>query len=866
MTYTFSDITKEVLLKLYTEFGFTAKRIGAFVGVSEDAIFKRLRGYGIPKNPKDKATAQVDVFFTGNKKDKKKKLSDEILKSLNAKGKTDSEIGKMFGMTGEGVAYRRKKIGLGVSKKPVDLFKEKMVNTPIEEVEKDYYNLTQECFSEKYGVSKTVWRPYLQNMDVIPKSAAKEDLPKFNSDQRTLIIGGLLGDGGIDKLPRYFESHSLKQEQYLRYKMRIMEPYTQGSYSCDNGSGLRFYTIQHSAFSEFREEFYREGIEGKLIPVDFIESNWDDRILAYWYLDDGSYDDVNRYVIINNYCPVKKQLSDFIKFLENKLGWGFQEYRQGLSFSKKHYKDFFEIVMRVATPDVLYKIPEEFLKPNMLTEDTPVSIHPKFYRVGSQAIKEKMYSEVYNMYWGKPFPYSNISDSRAIYLAKTFKRNPVIACVDDTLSHNTSGMGLCDYFFPNIYECSRRGNPSPVSAWGNETLFKKLVRNRLTYADRINDSSMRKGMKLMNLVVSNFKPTVAKYIYSKYCNNGKIFDYCGGFGSRMLAAMSLGLEYTACEPCTKTHDNLLKFGNFLRANVGGSFEILKEGSEIRVHKPGYFGLAFSSPPYFDYEIYSSEETQSINRYPELSKWLVNYWESTIVNSLKSLNNTGVFGVCLSPNQKEPMIERTIDVCRRHNFNLFRAIKVPFKHVLTSDSYEVILLFSRYEEGIDTPGFVFKDVTGKQKQEHPIEGGPALTRTKRSFPLSLDKESIQRKFTEVSTKMGVSRDTYKDASILGVPSHVIEHAYGKWSTFVKCCNISPVYEAKTPVEHVQEYLDFCNKEGKALSFYRYEMLSGVPASRLKRLFNKGKPFHHLKQALFDCALDPDKQKAFLGLME
>lgn len=855
MIYTFNEINKDVLLKLYSEFGFTAKKIGDFVGITEDAILKRLKKYGIPTNPKNKVTAPVEVFFVG---DKKKKLSDEILKSLHSEGKTDSTIGRMYGMTGEGVAYRRKKLGLGISKKSLDFFKEELGKKSIEDIKEDYYNLNQEEFSKKYNVSKTVWRPYLRKLNITPKSIVKTDLPDLNSEQKSLIIGGLLGDGGIDSNLRYYESHSLKQEQYLRYKMRVLEPYTQGSYPCDNGSGLRFYTIQHEIFFKFRENFYREDVKGKLIPLDFIRDNWNEKIIAYWFMDDGYYDDVSKFVVINNYCPIKKQLSDFINFLEEKLGWGFQKYRHGLSFSKRYYKDFFEVVMKISTPDILYKIPEEFLKLSKITADMPVSIHPKFYRLGSSETKEKIFSEVYKIYWGKPFPYSNISESRAIYLAKTFKNNPVIACNEDILNHNTSGMGLCDNFFPNIYECSRKGNLSPVDAWKDTILFKRLIYNRLKYADRINDSSMRKGLKLMNLVVSNFKPTVAKYIYFNYCNNGKVFDYSGGFGSRMLAAMSLGLEYTACEPNTKTYENLLKFGKFLKANIGGNFNVLKKGSEMEPYKLGYFGLAFSSPPYFDYESYSLEKTQSIVKYPELSDWLVSYWEATVLNSLHSLNSTGVFGACLSPNQKEPLIERTINFCKNNNFNLFRVIKVPFKHVLTSDSYEVILLFSKDKKEIDAFKNIYnKDTDGKiYKTKH----------NKRSFPLAINKEVVQNKFKETSKKMGVSRETYKDASLLGVPSHVIEHAYGSWNTFVRAAGLEPGYVARKPVEHVRDYFKACNNSGQCLSFSQYEKVTGNPCTRLKRLFNKGKPYSHLKQALFSCALDPEKQSRFIKIIE
>jgi len=862
MQYTVEAVNPETFSKLYTEFGFTARRIGEIFGVTEDAILKRLKQYGIATNPRGTIETDVEIVFTGIKRDIKKQLTDETLLSLNAEGKTDREIGLLYGLTGEGVAYRRKKLGIGVSKKPIESIKESLLSAPRDVIEQDYYNLSQDGFSEKYKVSKTVWRPVVQNLGIENKSSHRVgQYPALTAEQKALIIGGLLGDGGIDDMPRYYESHSLKQEQYLRLKMKIMEPYTAHSYSVDDGTGLRFYTVQHPVFSEFRDIFYKEGVKGKLIPVSFISENWDDKILAYWFLDDGYYDDENRFVVINNYCPVREQLVSFVDFLEKKFKWGFQLYDSGISFSKKYYKDFFDIVFKVATSDVLYKVPEEFLDQEKVSGIQTV-VHPKFYRVGDDVVKARMSELLFSQYWGKPFPYSDISESRAIYLACSFKRGSITQCVDDTLSHNTSGMELCDKFFPNIYECKRKGSPTPVELWKDEDSFRKLMTNRLRYANRINDASIRKGFKLMNTVVGNFKPAVARYVYKNYCTNGKVLDYCSGFGSRMLAAMSLGLEYVGYEPNTKTHANLLKFGEFIKANIGGTYNVLNKGSETDVFRPGYFSLAFSSPPYFDYEIYSDESSQSISRFPDLSDWLTNYWGATIKNCTESLCDTGVFGVCLSPNQKTPIIERTMQECRILGFKLFRVIKVPFKHVLTSDGYEVILLFSRTASEISVPDFVHNRSVAAVDYGFCTPDEPDLGRVKRAFPVNFDCAFVQSKFVELSSVMGTSRDTYDDPKLLGVPAHVLEHHYGGWNSFVRACGVEPGYVAKNPVEHVKEYLSECLTCGETLSFYEYEKRTKIPATRLKRIFNAGRPYAHLKEQLFSVALDVSLHEEFL----
>jgi hypothetical protein len=290
MQYTFNSINKETLLKLYTEFGIRAREIGSIVGVSEDAILKRLKQYEIPTNSREKDRLSVEILYTGKRKDKKKELSEQELYRLCKLGYTDEAIGSLYNMTGEGIAYRRKKNGIFLSiknndtKNNIDLLKD----TSKEILEDDYYNSTQKEFSNKYSISKTVWRPHLKKLGIKNKELYRiENYPPFNKEQRNLIIGSLLGDGSVSQGSRYYESHSIKQRFYLLKKHRILEPYSNELFSCDEGSGLRFNTIFHPNFLEFYNIFYEKGIEGKLIPVDFIKNNWSDSILAYWYLTMG---------------------------------------------------------------------------------------------------------------------------------------------------------------------------------------------------------------------------------------------------------------------------------------------------------------------------------------------------------------------------------------------------------------------------------------------------------------------------------------------------------------------------------------------------------------------------------------------------
>lgn len=707
MQYTFDKLEKDSLTKLYSEFGFRLKEIGSMVGISEDAVIKKVKLYGIPTISRDKEKQVVDVLYTGKKKDKRKTLTDEELLRLCKIGYTDAAIGELFNMTGEGIAYRRKKLGISLDVKfnETKANIEKLKNTPKEILENDYYSLNQEEFSNKYGISKIVWRPYFKDIGVISKVVHRiESYPPFNKDQISLIIGSLLGDGSVSQGNYFYEFHSFKQREYLLKKHQILKPYSTDISKSTDGTGLEFSTVRHPRFVDFYNLFYEKGVDGKLIPVDFIKNNWSDEILAYWFFDDGYCNDEDYTLTISNKCPYPEQAKNMVAFLESIYHWRFNCYIGPdiyfISFSKEYYRNFIEILLKVATPDLYYKIPESFLTPIMINEvkiESIKDIFPKFYRKLEDPLK-KLYMEniLFEEFKKMGFPYSNRTNDRKDYIFKSFKENIGFSLKDNVLTGTTSGLELCEAFFPNIYECKRKGNISPLEMWNDENFLRRLVSNRLNYANRISNSSIRTGIKLLSKAVTNFKPTIAKYLYKTYASNGKIFDYSCGFGSRMLAAMSLDMEYVGCEPCLKTYENLKNFGSFLLGKTKGSFNVTSIGSEEYTYKENYFDFAFSSPPFFDYEIYSQDQGQSIVKYPVYEEWLINFWRKVIENCYNSIIPGGYFGFCISINQHEHMIEKTKEYCKDFNFSYVTEYKVPYKQLFqgNENKYDLVTIYKK----------------------------------------------------------------------------------------------------------------------------------------------------------------------------
>lgn len=111
----------------------------------------------------------------------------------------------------------------------------------------------------------------------------------------------------------------------------------------------------------------------------------------------------------------------------------------------------------------------------------------------------------------------------------------------------------------------------------------------------------------------NFSPLRAKAIFERFCpKNGVIYDYSCGYGGRMLGALSSknNYYYIGTDPNTDTYLNLLNLGKLINktTNKNNDFTIYNSCSEDLVLEQETIDFAFSCPPFYNLEIYSTEDT------------------------------------------------------------------------------------------------------------------------------------------------------------------------------------------------------------------------------------------------------------------
>jgi hypothetical protein len=277
-----------------------------------------------------------------------------------------------------------------------------------------------------------------------------------------------------------------------------------------------------------------------------------------------------------------------------------------------------------------------------------------------QKDRDDLVEYVFNYYREKGFPFKreDEEDLRNTY-DKIIKRQ-----VDDLINENgeivnsnSYGGNIIKHFMGELFYSTKGSSKSKscLDVFNDDGLFKEVLRNRMgyriskedgterPYVFSISDDMIIQGMRSsgVGFSTSQFKIMVAKYIYKNF-GGPKVIDYSGGWGARAIAAGSLGFKYYGIDPLTYNKCNeMMKFFD-IKGNVfnGGSEE---EGSYINI--PNDCDLAFSSPPYFNLEVYSDDVGQSYNKFNDYEKWLDNYWSGTIENCFNHIRSGGKFILC-----------------------------------------------------------------------------------------------------------------------------------------------------------------------------------------------------------------------------
>jgi 16S rRNA G966 N2-methylase RsmD len=208
---------------------------------------------------------------------------------------------------------------------------------------------------------------------------------------------------------------------------------------------------------------------------------------------------------------------------------------------------------------------------------------------------------------------------------------------------------LTDYFQEESRMLCKRYDMkyAPIEYWNNPELLYYILNKMNT---RITLKSIREYIYNNIHECGTFKLTIAKSIMQLF-NAKRILDFSSGWGDRLIAAISLNKQieyYHGYDPnknLFKGYEEIIKMykvsqDKYVMHNMPFENSVLKYTKLEFATTPQTYDLIFTSPPYYDLEDYTHEQSQSIHTYTTVTEWLIEFLCTAIKHAWERLEDNG----------------------------------------------------------------------------------------------------------------------------------------------------------------------------------------------------------------------------------
>ena len=166
-----------------------------------------------------------------------------------------------------------------------------------------------------------------------------------------------------------------------------------------------------------------------------------------------------------------------------------------------------------------------------------------------------------------------------------------------------------------------------------------LAINIVYFADKcLDNKALMSGARLSGTLVNQFKPSVAKGVYD-FFGAKKVLDFSAGWGDRLVGFLASNAEsYIGIDPNTKLHEPYRKIVEDNNRDKETKF-ICSPAERVDYSNLDY-DFVFTSPPYFNLEVYTNEDTQSAKKETKIDDWLNDFLFETVNRVYEGLVDGG----------------------------------------------------------------------------------------------------------------------------------------------------------------------------------------------------------------------------------
>ena len=236
------------------------------------------------------------------------------------------------------------------------------------------------------------------------------------------------------------------------------------------------------------------------------------------------------------------------------------------------------------------------------------------------------------------------------------------------------------YSEPELLKCQFRGKPAPINQYTDTAM--KLWKEFQSLGMKNKKHTLKHGLKQphkntnTNILsqyreflyskikaCNNYRPTLAMQTYWFLGQAKSVLDFSAGWGDRLFAACASQIKYIGLDPNVNNrgvYDTIIhNHGSTTQQRVittGAEYlpdAILKQNmAQLGINQ---FDLIATSPPYYDYEVYS-DTAQSAMGFIDAPRWLIFWLGQVVYKYIPALRPGGYFALYLQDTDQNAFVE------------------------------------------------------------------------------------------------------------------------------------------------------------------------------------------------------------------
>lgn len=308
---------------------------------------------------------------------------------------------------------------------------------------------------------------------------------------------------------------------------------------------------------------------------------------------------------------------------------------------------------------------------------------------------EQKYKEIVNL----GFPYIKLSDAEKVIMFNRLNNIPTISIQNNEILSSYRDNDLPSFYHPHIYNVRTGDNKTPLESFNSKddlmNVIEKFMSKNIEFSPQNLRYEICRAEKTKR--TSLFPVRVAKTLFTLYGKDGmSCLDPCSGYGSRLVGFYTNARcgTYDGIEPCKETYDGLINTKVELENMTNGHTAEIYNGcaEDIMPSLKKEYDLIFTSPPYFNLEKYSKEETQSYLKYPKYEDWLNNFLFVIIKEGHRLLKQDGVF---------------LLNIADCNNYKIVEHAELFIKKMFRIETVLIMVSPSKYKDYFAEPIFVLR---------------------------------------------------------------------------------------------------------------------------------------------------------------